>query len=100
VDRVAVVPVHRSDAYYVAIQDMGRRVRERRKALGLTQEDLAERTGLSRNQIQNVENGRSGRWDPDTGRPRSANARFDTVFALAEALGLTFTIGEVSAPES
>ena len=42
-------------AYYRAAELLGRRVFELRTDLGLTQEQLAERTGISRNQIQNIE---------------------------------------------
>ncbi|HEY0890037.1 MAG TPA: helix-turn-helix transcriptional regulator [Nocardioides sp.] len=62
---------------------------ERRVALRLTQEQLAERTGISRNQIQNIENNRNNRKDPVTGRPGPANARLDTIFLLAEALEMS-----------
>ena len=37
---------------------LGVRIRERRRELGLTQESLAERAGLSRPSIANVEAGR------------------------------------------
>ena len=62
---------------------------DRRKELGLTQEQLAERTGISRNQIQNIENNRNNSKDPVTGRPGPGNARLDTVFLLADALSLS-----------
>lgn len=59
--------------------------------LGLTQEQLAERTGISRNQIQNIERNRNNQKDPKTGLPGPANARLDTVFLLAQALELDVT---------
>lgn len=36
---------------------IGKNVREERKDWGWTQEDLAERTGLTENTIRNIENG-------------------------------------------
>jgi len=76
-------------AYFRAAERLGRRVHDRRKELGLTQEQLAERTGISRNQIQNIENNRNNSKDPVTGRPGPGNARLDTVFLLADALSLS-----------
>jgi transcriptional regulator with XRE-family HTH domain len=52
----------------------GREVRRRRVALGLTLEELAERSGLTPNYIGTVENGRR---DPS----------LSTVLALAKGLG-------------
>ena len=40
-------------------QTVGRRVREARTAIGLTQSDLAERTGRSSQQIQKYESGQN-----------------------------------------
>ncbi len=54
----------------------GREVRRRRSALGLTLEQLAERSGLTPNYIGTVENGRR---DPS----------LSTVLALAKGLGVT-----------
>ncbi len=42
---------------------MGRRIQARRKQLGLTQEQAAERSGLSQNYIAVVESGSSGLGD-------------------------------------
>jgi transcriptional regulator with XRE-family HTH domain len=53
----------------------GREVRRRRKALGLTLEQLAERSGLTPNYIGTVENGRR---DPS----------LSTISALARGLGV------------
>jgi transcriptional regulator with XRE-family HTH domain len=93
------VPVRRPpDAYYRAAELLGRRVRERRIGLGITQEELAERSGLSRNQIQNIERNRNNVKDPETGLPGPGNARLDTVFLLAEALEVT--VIELLAPEA
>ncbi|MFT4084660.1 MAG: helix-turn-helix transcriptional regulator [Nocardioides sp.] len=75
-------------AYFAAAATLGRRVHERRRDLGLTQEQLAERTGISRNQIQNIENNRNNSRDPQTGQPGPGNARLDTIFRLAAALSV------------
>jgi len=73
-------------AYYRAAELLGKRVYDRRTALGMTQEQLAERTGISRNQIQNIEKNRNNSKDPETGKPGPGNARLDTIFLLAQAL--------------
>lgn len=70
----------------------------RRVELGLTQEELAERAGVSRNQVQNIERNRNNSKDPETGRPGPANARLDTVFRLAAALEISVT--DLIDPES
>lgn len=73
-------------AYLRAAELLGRRVEARRLALRLTQEQLAEAAGISRNQVQNIEKNRNNAKDPKTGRPGPGNARLDTVFRLATAL--------------
>lgn len=60
------------------------KVRVHRDRLGMTQETLAEKTGLSRNQIQNIEANRNNQNGP-------ANPQLDTVFALAHALQIEVT---------
>jgi transcriptional regulator with XRE-family HTH domain len=75
--------------YYRASRLLGERVAALRSALGWSQEGLAERTGLSRNQIQNIEKNRNNAKDPVTGLPGPGNARLDTIFLLADALGVT-----------
>ena len=55
--------------------DFGREVRRRRKALGLTLEELAERSDLTPNYVGTVE---AGKRDPS----------LSTVVALASALGV------------
>jgi len=47
--------------------------------LRLTQEQLSERSGVSRNQIQNIENARGTSTS-------TSNPRADLLWALAEAL--------------
>ncbi|MCD9153834.1 helix-turn-helix transcriptional regulator [Aeromicrobium duanguangcaii] len=59
-------------------------LRRRREELSMTQEELAHQSGLSRNQIQNLENNRNNNA---VGRS-SANPSLDTVLALEAALGL------------
>ncbi|MGI9157847.1 MAG: helix-turn-helix domain-containing protein [Marmoricola sp.] len=78
-------------AYPRAAEAFGRKVAAVRVMRQLTQEELADRTGISRNQIQNIERNRSNRIDPATGRPGNGNARLDTVFLLAEQLRVDVT---------
>lgn len=66
---------------------LGQRVRERRESLGFTQEELAHRSGLSRNQVQNLENNRNNTRDA-SGRPGPANPRFDTLWSVALVLDI------------
>lgn len=73
-----------SDAYVRAARLLGEKVRELRLARGLTQEQLSERTGISRNQIQNIEHNRNNSKDPATGLPGMGNAKLDTIFLLAD----------------
>jgi transcriptional regulator with XRE-family HTH domain len=56
----------------------GERVRERRKALGWSQEMLAEEAGLDRTYIGRCEAGKQ-------------NATLKTIYSLAEALGIEAT---------
>ena len=53
---------------------IGQRIAELRKELGLTQQDVADRTGLQRNHLSRIEQGRY-------------SVGFDTLQAIAEALG-------------
>lgn len=73
-----------------AAQALGARVRHLREEQGLTQEQLAERAGISRNQVQNIEHSRNNSKDAK-GRPGPGNARLDTVFKLAYALDVAPT---------
>lgn len=60
----------------------GEQIRSLRRASGLSQEELAHRVGITKNQVQLIEAGRqSGR---DSGRP--SNPRASTLFGLASAL--------------
>lgn len=59
-------------------------LRRRREDAGMTQEELAHRAGLSRNQIQNLENNRNN----NTVGRSSANPGLDTILALEGAFGL------------
>lgn len=64
----------------------GVRVRRLRESRGLTQERLAELTGISRNQIQNLEGNRNNTRDSKTGLPGPGNPRLETIFLLAQHL--------------
>ena len=59
----------------VALQEFGRRVRERRLELALSQEELAERADLHRTYISSLEQGRR-------------NVALRNIIRLAEALDL------------
>lgn len=58
------------------------RVRAVREARGLTQEELAERAGLERNQVQNIERNRTSI------KGNAANPQLLSAFRLAWALGV------------
>jgi transcriptional regulator with XRE-family HTH domain len=66
-----------------AARALGQQFAERRRELGLTQEQLAQRTGIGRNQIQNIERGYA---DRKSRRPHAF--RLDTVVALCRELRL------------
>ena len=70
---------------------LGAKVAARRSELELTQKQLAERAGISRKQVHNIEHSRSNVKDPTTGRPGPGNARLNTVFRLAHALEVDVT---------
>jgi transcriptional regulator with XRE-family HTH domain len=77
---------HTPSDYERAAYLLGLRVSRLRKQRGFTQETLAARTGLSRNQIQNIERNRNNQRDPRTGRPGIGNPQLETVFLLAREL--------------
>lgn len=54
---------------------LGREIRQRREALGISQEELAERSGLHRNYIGGIERG-------------ERNVGIRAIFRLAKGLGL------------
>jgi transcriptional regulator with XRE-family HTH domain len=58
------------------LQRFGRRVREKRVALGLSQEEFADRCGLDRTYISGIERGKR-------------NVALRNIHAIAEALGTT-----------
>lgn len=55
-------------------QRIGQRIAEIRKAQGITQQELADRTGIQRNHISRIEQGRY-------------SVGFDTLQLIAEAMG-------------
>lgn len=59
---------------------LGHRIFVIRTERGLTQEDLAERSGLHRNQISNLERGSSNR------APHVADPHLSTIYRVARAL--------------
>ncbi|WP_102145822.1 helix-turn-helix domain-containing protein [Mycobacterium hubeiense] len=63
---------------------LGRRLAELRLARGLTQEDVAQAAGISRNHYQLLEYGLGRRNDR-----KPANPRLSTLIALSEVLGTT-----------
>jgi len=69
-----------------ATKRLGARVATLRREHGLTQDQLAAITGISRNQIQNIENNRNNSRDPKTGKFGVANPGLETIFRLAKAL--------------
>ncbi len=79
------------DSYVRAARLLGEKVRALREDRGLTQEDLSHRTGIARNQIQNIEHSRNNAKDPVTGRHGPGNARLDTIFRLAHELDVEAT---------
>lgn len=66
-------------------KQLGTTLRRLREAKGLSQEALAFRAGVTKNQVQLIEAGRSsGRKDADG----PSNPRLSTLVGLAEVLGL------------
>ncbi|GEL94497.1 helix-turn-helix domain-containing protein [Cellulomonas composti] len=66
-------------------RELGSRIRERRAAEGLSQETLAHRAGITKNQVQLIE---AGRGSAREGGPAS-NPRVRTLFGIADALHVT-----------
>lgn len=58
---------------------IGQRIADLRKEKNLTQQDIADKTGLQRNHVSRIEKGRY-------------SVGFDTLQAIAEALGGTIDI--------
>lgn len=67
-------------------RDLALRLRERRAAVGLTQEEVAHRVGVSRNQYQLYERGMS-----DRARGSALNPKLTTLLSLARALDVTLS---------
>jgi transcriptional regulator with XRE-family HTH domain len=68
-------------------EELGARLRALREARDLTQEELAHRAGISRNQVQNIERSRNNtRLSAGRDVRGPGNPRLDTLFALALAL--------------
>jgi len=60
-------------------QRIGQRIGDLRKAKGMTQQDIADMTGLQRNHISRIESGKY-------------SVGFDTLQSIAEAIGGTIDI--------
>jgi transcriptional regulator with XRE-family HTH domain len=67
----------RDERYADRLPPFALRLRELRKRAGLTQDQVAERSGLSVTMVQNLERPSDG-----------GNPRLTTLFALADALGV------------
>lgn len=67
-------------------QRLGQTLRELRSAAGLSQESLAHQAGITKNQLQLLEAGRSSGRRDATG---PSNPRMTTLFGLATVLGVT-----------
>lgn len=67
-----------------AARAFGERVRVLRKSAGLSQEGLAYRAGITKNQVQLIEAGRGS----GTESGPISNPRMKTLFGLASALGV------------
>jgi putative transcriptional regulator len=80
---VAVTAVERKPVS-AAAQHAGRRIAEHRRALGLTQQELAEAAGLARTSVANVEGGRQ---------------EIPLAVAVAMAAKLGTTVGELLGEE-
>jgi transcriptional regulator with XRE-family HTH domain len=65
----------------VDLIEVGEQVRVARKAKGLTQRDVAERSGVSLARLDSLENG------------RPSDIRFRNVVRILNAVGLDFRIG-------
>lgn len=64
------------------IQEIGNTVRERRKFLKITQEDLADISGISERTLRDIEKG-------------LANPELESLMKLCEVLGLELAIGVI-----
>ncbi|MFT3860100.1 helix-turn-helix domain-containing protein [Micropruina sp.] len=67
-------------------KQLGATLRRLREERGLSQESLAFRAGITKNQLQLIEAGRSSGRRDATG---SSNPRLSTLVGLAEVLGLS-----------
>lgn len=79
---LGVPPAQLPPDYATTVRRVTSRLRAARRAHGLTQEQLAERAGVHRNTIQNLE------ADPFT---RTPAFRIDVILAVAHAVGIAAT---------
>lgn len=75
----------------LAARRLGEQLAARRRERGMTQEQLAERLGITRNQLQNIEQG----WS-DRAKRTPSNPRLSTLVALCRELDFTARIDVVS----
>ncbi len=77
----------KSAYHYPTIVDVGERVRTARQLLGLTQEELAQKVGLSRVTINQIENGRRKQLKPEALRKiAEATEKSESYFYSAETM--------------
>jgi len=84
--------VSEAELHVEAARLLGLQFAARRRELGLTQEQLAHRSGIGRNQIQNIEHGYADRKSR-----RPVQFKLDTIVALCRALDLQARI-DVTSP--
>lgn len=95
-EKVATMPTPiRAEEFARAVELLGQKVRARREALGLSQEELALRCQFDRKAIQNVEYGRSS--TKKDGAYSLGNPKLETVFTIAKALEIS--VGYLVDPE-
>lgn len=71
--------------------EFGDRLRQLRVSRDMTQEELAEASGLSRNQIQNLEAARKNRGRVEQTAANKGNPTLETMWALSRALDIEVT---------
>lgn len=57
--KITLVNIKKGDIMYIDFNTLGKRIAQRRLALGYKQNELAEKADLSNNYLSNIENGHS-----------------------------------------